>query len=301
MVELVRLSGYRLRDLPPDKYAWRMAALRSEIQQKYLPLFSQLDFGFYLDDADKNIAPLDLLMGKVQNGEVYIVSNENEFIGIAAITPIQFGRNGYIEAIATQKYRGSLAVGRATGELLVYAFKEYGDAGLGLKKLIARVAALNISTVQMLAKAGFKPCGVLRGEMLHGGLPSDMILLELLNPLFFEVKTDVISTISTGVQPDQLRESPTPESSAVSGECPPDPERNPIGWPGESDDGGGSELAEPEQLQRDIEPISAGRTGRSVRPESDESIPELVSAESGESTSGADVSPEPKSRRRVRV
>jgi RimJ/RimL family protein N-acetyltransferase len=304
MVELVRLSGYRLHGLSPEQMAYRWAALRAEVQ-KYVPLFQQLQPGYYLDDGDRSVPTLDLLMSKCQNGELYIVTSKQEFVGVAAITNIAYGRTAYIEAIAAPKYFGSYEVGKAFGELLTYAFNDYGEGGLGLKKVVARVVEKNIKVISMLQKAGFRACGVLQGEALCVGGVYAMILLEKLNPKFFAVETKVISseqrTISTGVQPDQLRESSAPESSTVSSECAASSDGDTISGTGESDDGGGSELAEPEQLQRDIEPISTGRTGRSIRPEPDEPVPELVSAESSESTSGADVSPEPKSRRRVRV
>jgi RimJ/RimL family protein N-acetyltransferase len=293
MPELIRLSGYRLANLPPDQYTWRMASLRDEIQKKYLPLLSQLEWGYFLDDTEKSIKPIDVLMSKIQSGELYVVHNEQEFIGMAAITPIQFGRIGYIEAIATPKYQGSLAVGRAAGEIITYAFQPYGDKGLGLKKLLAKVAAPNMQVIQMLGKVGFKPAGILKGEIVCAGVPHDVVLLELLNPQFFAVDTGVIqnerSPISTELQPDILRES----SAAGTGTSE---------YPGSPDTGAdrtgsatvradSAPVAATEQLQWNSEPVSTGGSRRTVRPATDATDAELVSAERdatpSESTNGS--------------
>ena len=133
MVELIRFSGYRLWGLPPDQGAYRWAALRSEVA-KYTSLVQQLQAPFYMDDGDRQTPIIDLLMAKLQAGEIYFVFNRQQFIGMAAITNIAYGRTAFIEAIATPDARGSYAVGKGTGELLTYAFSDF-PSGLGLKKL----------------------------------------------------------------------------------------------------------------------------------------------------------------------
>jgi RimJ/RimL family protein N-acetyltransferase len=307
MPNITRFSGYRLgkEKLTPEKYSWRMIALRDEIQKKYIPFLNNIDWGYFLDDAERNIPLIDSLMNKVQNGELYFVDDGKEFIGLAAITPIHFGRNGYIEAIAMPKFHGSLAVGKAMGDLIVYAFKEYVNDGLGLKKLIARVAADNMQVIEMLGKAGFNPCGILKGEMLCGGVPRDIVMLELLNPEFFGVQVEQISyersTEQSGIQSDQLREPTATSASPVSDG----------GRTGSTDTAtdrtGGTEfrvdssaVASTEQLQWNEQPVGTGGSGRSVRPEPDEPDTKLVHAKPGRSTAGTNARSKPKSRRRVR-
>lgn len=289
MPEIIRLSGYRLQGLSTEQMSYKWAALRFEVQ-KYVSLFQQMDMGHYLDDGDRNVPPLELLMSKLQSGELYIVHNKGKFIGISAITNIAYGRHAFIEAIAVPEFRGSYAVGKSTGELLTYAFNPYGDGGLGLKKLYAKVATANMQVVNMLKKAGFNPAGLLKGEGLYMGVPQDMILLELLNPTFFAVDTKVISnvrsTVSTSLSSDQLRNATTASTITISN-----------GERSSSDDAatdraGGTELraditpvATVEQLQWDQQSFESGRSGWTVRPESDEADVGLVHPERSTATS----------------
>jgi RimJ/RimL family protein N-acetyltransferase len=282
MVEIVRLSGYRLykEKLLPGEIAYRWAALRNEVQ-KYSQLLSGLDWGWYLDDADKNTPIIDLLMSKLQNGELYFVFSKQEFVGIASINNIAWGRHGYIEAIATTAYRGSLAVGKAMGELITYAFNSFGNDGLGLLKLKATVATENISVAQMLANAGFKPLTVLPSELLFSGVPHDTILMELYHPQYFQVDKQVISNERSAIGSDppvhELRSSGTPSTSTIgNGEYSGSTDGSAISRTSESDNGGRPELAEPEQLQWYAEPISSGGTGGTVRPAADTADGELV-------------------------
>lgn len=167
MVDIVRFSGYRLKELPAERLVYRWAALRSEVE-KYLPYLQGLITGYYLDDGNLQTPPIELLMSKLQNGEVYFVFSKQHFIGIAAITDIAYGRTAHIEAIALPQYINSFATGKAMGELFTYAFKEYPE-GLGLKKLKATVAKPNMKVTKMLVKAGFRPAGILQAEGLYGG------------------------------------------------------------------------------------------------------------------------------------
>lgn len=290
MIDLVRFSGYRLKGLPPEQLAYRWAALRTEVE-KYLPLLKQLPLnGFYLDDAEKQTLVIDALMGKLANGEVYFAFSKSQFIGLGAITDIAYGRNAYIEAI-TVPCVSRFAVGKGMGELLTYAFNDF-PAGLGLKKLKATVAQPNMPVIKMLMKVGFVPAGLLRSEALHMGIPQDMMLLEYLNPKFFSVDKQVISnvkrTTSSELSDDPVHFGPgsgdSPEcvgsdsaGDERAGDCStsePDDEHRPV-------------LAEPEQLQWDDEPVSAGGTGRTIRPEANESDEQLVHAESGATGSGS--------------
>lgn len=310
MVELIRLSGYRLnrdfkeRKLTQEQLAYKWAALRTEVQ-KYVPLFQQMDTGFYLDDGDKVLAPLDLLMGKLQNGEIYIVHSKGEFVGVAAITDIAYGRNAYIEGIASSKYHGTVEVGKAIGELLTYAFNDYEDNGLGLKKLKATVVSDNMRAIKKAGKVGFNPAGILKGESLHMGVPHDMILMELLNPKFFSVDTKVISNeqrpISTSDSLHELREPATVTASTVS-----DGERS-VSTDSSTDRTGGAELrvdtatvAPAEQLQWDQESFESGRPGWTLRPTTNATDAELVHTESSPTATEPNTSPESDSGRRVR-
>lgn len=218
MVELVRLSGHRLKELPPHEYPHRWAALRIEAE-RYLPLLQQLDYGYYLDDADRNIPPLDFVMHMLASGEVYFVFNKQDFVGIAAIANIVRGRVGTIEAIATSKYKNSLAAGKAFGELLTYAFKAYSQGGLGLIKLKAEVMQSNIKMILLLQKAGFRVVGNFQAEALCGGVVQDIIAMEKLNPLLFAVDTQVISNAqraeSSQLSHDKLHEPAATSASGV--------------------------------------------------------------------------------------
>jgi RimJ/RimL family protein N-acetyltransferase len=288
MVQIVSLSGYRLNkeELPPEQKAYRWATLRNEVQ-KYSSLLTGLDAAYYLDDGDRNIPIVDLLMAKLHNGEVYFVFTGESFVGIAAICNIAWDRHGYIEAIATPAYRNGLIVGRAMGEILTYAFRDYGDikngGGLGLKKLKATVSIQNISVAQMLANAGFKPLTVLPAEGLYGGVPHDMILLEMGNPKYFQVNKDIISdersTESSNLSNDTVHEPAAVSPSSEHDERARDNDGSTTSGSGQSDNGSRSELAEPEQLQWDTESISTGGTRRSLRPTTHAADGELVQSE----------------------
>jgi RimJ/RimL family protein N-acetyltransferase len=286
MVEIDRLSGYRLykEELPPEQLAYRWHSLRNEVE-KYSQLLQGLDFGYYLDDGDRNINIVDLLMSKLNTGELYFVftKGRKEFVGIASINQIAWGRNAYIEAIATAPARGSFSVGQAMGEILTYAFQDFGAKGLGLKKLKATVSTHNISVAQMLANAGFKPLTVLRGEGLMGGAPQDIILLEMLNPKYFHVEKQVIenerSPEHPGVPHDQLQQPGTSLDGIEHAERTSDVDTSSVDAGGISNIGSRTELVEPEQLQRDIEPVSTGGTGGSLGPTTDDPNAELVHAE----------------------
>lgn len=304
MVELIRLSGYRLQGLPPEQLAYRWAALREEMK-KYVPHFQQLEMGYYLDDGDKPVPIIDLLMGKLQKGEVYIIHSKGDFVGIAAITDIAWGRSAYIEGIAVPKFKGSLEVGKAIGELITYAFNDYGDGGLGLKKLKATVISENIAGLKKAKKVGFIPAGILQAEALHMGVPHAMILLELLNPKFFSVDTKVLSdersAPHTELPTDQLREpTATTASADNNGECAPGDDTS-------TDRNGGTAVrvddaavASVIELQRDSKPVSTRRTRRTVRPSANATDAKLVSAKRDKSASISTNGSKPNAGRRIR-
>jgi RimJ/RimL family protein N-acetyltransferase len=308
VVELVRFSGHRLqRDLQEKKLtqeqmAYKWASLRFEVQ-KYVPLLQGLDIGYYLDDGDKQTPPFELLMAKLQNGEVYFIYSKQEFVGIAAITDIMWDRNAYIEGFAHPNFRGKHEVGAAIGELITYSFNEYGDGGLGLKKLKALVVAENIAGMKKAAKVGFKPAGILRGENLHLGVPHDVVLLELLNPKYFAVDTKVLtdarSTETPSVSHDKLHDSAAVGPGA--GEYPAGDDANPDRAGGSSIRTDDAAMAATDELQPDSESSSTGRTGGTIRPATDAADAELVSAERDSTASQPTISPIPKPRRRVRV
>jgi RimJ/RimL family protein N-acetyltransferase len=282
MVEIIRLSGYRLNGLPVEQANYRWAALRGEVA-KYLHYFADIPPGFYLDDAQINEPLIDLMMGRLVGGEIYLVFSRQQFVGMCALTGIQFGRKAYIEAIAHPNYIGSHIVGKAMGEILTYAFKDFGDNGLGLKKIKAIVAHANGRVANMLLKVGFKVVGTLVGEALHGGVPHDMILLEFLNPKFFSVDKQVINnverTIITELQPDRLCESGGAPAGPVSdGQYTESADGGTDSAGREPDDGERTGLAEPEQLQWHKQPVGAWRHGGSIQSTADESDVELVHA-----------------------
>jgi hypothetical protein len=171
-------------------YRWH--ALRTETE-KYIPLFKGMESAFWIDDRDGSVPLIDILMSKLQTGEIYFAFSGDKFVGLSAITNINYGHSGTFEGIARPEYINSYPVGQAFGELLTYAFGDYGEAGLGLKKLHAHVARPNERVVSMLMKAGFQPCGIWKFECLYQGIPQDMMLLEYLNPKYFAVQKDILN------------------------------------------------------------------------------------------------------------
>lgn len=292
MVRLVCLSGYRLQNATPQMWA----GLRMRVE-KYLPLMQNMVPGFYFDDADLAIPPIDRLMAKLYHGEIYLAfSNQHDtiesFIGLAAITDIERGRSGYLEGIANGASYSPLHIGKAMGEIVAYAFKPFNNdlSGLGLQKLKAGVIEGNMRVVRMLAKAGFEPCARFRAEVLHSGIPKDKIVLELLNPMIFgqaQVITNAISPQSTQLPADDL--PPSASSADLRGGTAStihsEPEWSEGGEPSPAGNGVGAELVEPEQLRRDREPIFTEREGWTLRPESDTADEQLLHAESGAASS----------------
>lgn len=307
MVEIVRFSGYRLykENLPPEQLAYRWHSLRNEVQQ-YAPLLAGLDTGFYLDDGDRSINPVDLMMGKLQTGEVYFVftKDHKDFVGICSINQIAWGRHGFIEAIATPKYHGSFSVGQAMGEIITYAFHDFHEIkGLGLKKLKATISTSNISVAQTLANAGFKPLTVLHAEGLMGGTPTDMILMEMLNPKYFHVEKQVIqnerSTESPQLSSDRIQRPSAAVPSGQHDERTGNDDATTINVGSSTDLSGGTIMAQPEQLQQHAESLSSRRTGRTLESTSDEPNGQLVHAKS--SSSASTVSREPDATRRPKL
>jgi RimJ/RimL family protein N-acetyltransferase len=285
MVELVRLSGYRLKDEPSEQAVYKWAALRTTVGQ-YVHLMKDVPTGYYRDDDAKQTPLIDLMMGKLQNGEIYFAFSD-KFVGMAAITGIEYGRTGWLEAIAHPDYRNSYATGKATGELILYAFGAYGVKGLGLKKLKAGVAQPNEHTIKLLEKVGFQRVGVLQAETLHGGVPYDMILLELLNPKFFSVDKQVISGTSAKAadipaDPVHVRSPGAVSTDSASGGDSAD-------WgPSEYCNVNGSSLAEPGSIQR----VITGPIGRAVRSSADAAGEQLVHAERSAARGGASSEPD---------
>ena len=287
MVEISRYSGYRLvRDTQKDNLPQAWYQLRSNVE-KLVPLVQSMNIGTYLDDSQKNWNPLDLLMAKVHEGELYVSYSNGEFVGIAAICDIEYGRNGWFDAWTPESKRGSPAIGWTAGELMTYCFKPYPE-GLGLTKLKARIARGNDAALGVVKKMGFLPCGIERAQELHNGVPTDTITLELLNPAWFKAPIEVISSGSTGqsaVSTDTVHERGV--IASIGGESVREPTESTVDhsssadWPTDSrtserDDGSGSELAESEQLQRDEQPVSTGRTRRPIRSTVDEPNGKLV-------------------------
>jgi RimJ/RimL family protein N-acetyltransferase len=272
MVELVRLSGYRLQKLPPEQFAYKWQALRTTVAQ-YASLLQDFPDGFYRDDGAKGMPLLDLLMSKLQGGELYFAFLGKAFVGMAAITDIAYGRNAYIEAIANPEFYNSHAVGKAMGELVTYAFKDFGDAGLGLKKLKAGVVESNARVINLLWKAGFVPVGVMRGEALCAGVPYDMILLELLNPKYFAVDKQVISNGKGTTASDVPAGSAIPITGGIPGGVGSDSSDGaPSGGAGELDHGGWPELVESEPVQQQHSGATGGTTGSSAPAESQQLV-----------------------------
>jgi RimJ/RimL family protein N-acetyltransferase len=263
-----------------------MAALRVTVTQ-YLAYLKDLPLGYYRDDAAKNVPLVDILMSQLQDGELYFAfSKAGDFVAMGAITNIAYGRSGYITAIAHPQ-ASRYAIGKATGELLIYAFRDFGNTGLGLKKLKAEVAQPNGATFDLLVKIGFETAGRWQGEVLHGGVPHDMLLLELLNPKYFAVEKQVIngtSAESTDIPGSRVHVSGTGElvdSGSGGG--------NEADWPAsEPGDGVRTVLVEPESIQR----VITGPIGRAVRSAVDAEREQLVHAERGDAGSGTGSEPD---------
>lgn len=183
--ELRRFTGYRIRfnEAKAQPYNWQ------RLMESAAPLAAMLDEArkepHYLDDMFAGYSSLELLKMTLQNGEIYACLDEGQLKALAILRDITHERSAYMEAYAFPQFRGTRAIKRFVIDFLDYAFKDWEQGGLGLKKIKAEVNANNKTALKACYRMGFKYIGTSPCETLCQGVPEHTVLLELLNPRYF--------------------------------------------------------------------------------------------------------------------
>lgn len=186
--DITRYSGYRLRSLPIDQQVYMREALMQKV--KYLEPIAQkiLSDHQYCDDVWRSATPMQLLAFNLQNGEIFDCRAYGELGAVCSLHDIQHQRSAFYEGWSEPQFRtfkGRKALVAFARDLFAYAFRPWGDDGLGLKKIKAEVSAENILALKACRALGFKEYGYSPLDSLHRGKPTDMVHLELLNPAYF--------------------------------------------------------------------------------------------------------------------
>jgi len=180
--EIKRFSGFRKTSDP-----FQVVKLRRGVEQ-YAPVLELIaKEPFFLDDAYRQMTPVDMVMNLLSNGEVYFCFLGEALVAFLSINQILPGRHGTFDAWVSPPFRGNRAVTHAIGKELIvdYAFAPFGPFGLGLQKLKANITGANLAAGRAAIAIGFVAIGVSPGDALHDGIPYDTVLLELLNPAYF--------------------------------------------------------------------------------------------------------------------
>lgn len=211
-VTIRRYSGYRIRFLPQQQQNWKWAGVIKDLTP-YVELFDMMKAeSFYVDDLFQSFDSMALMNHQLRNGEVFLAFHGETLACLVIISDIIEGRDASFEGWSNPKFRGSLELRKAVSscahellgcqkkghEQVGYAFTEFGDNGLGLKKLKCRIAKPNQRSLKSAYALGFRPIGVSELDALHQGVPYDAILLELKNPAYFGPSVEILPNVSKG-------------------------------------------------------------------------------------------------------
>lgn len=204
--ELRRFSGYRIKFSEKNKQAWHWGNLRKTVQQ-LVPFFElAMQEPFFIDDALKQLAPLDLIMYALRDGEIFACIADDQLVGICSFREIKPGRSAIYDAWAVPEFRAPEhrdKIFQLANEVMEYAFRDFPD-GLGLVKVKADIAVGNVPAIVTAQNLGFVPVGMSPLDAFHNGEVHDSLLLELLNPSYFGSAVEVIKSdvIRRGIEQD---------------------------------------------------------------------------------------------------
>ena len=126
-------------------------------------------FPYTMEDAENWLVVLDENDPK----RAYGIANEEELIGAIGIEPCTdvnrfSGELGY--------WLGEPFWGKGIATLAVKKFIEYAFEYYDLKKIFAYVFSSNPSSARVLMKAGFKPEGCMRNQIVKNGQPLNQLV-----------------------------------------------------------------------------------------------------------------------------
>lgn len=189
--ELRRYTGYRLKFLEPRQqpYAW------AELQRNLQPLAPLMEAAsqeaYFLDDYLRGLTPAQLLTVGLQDGEIFLALHAGKVAGLMMLRDIIHERSATWEAWAHPEYRSDYrhrkVLSHFAHEVIEYAFKPYGKDGLGLIKLKAEICSQNRPALRAAMALGFRVTGMSWLDAFYNSLPHDMVLLERLNPQYFNL------------------------------------------------------------------------------------------------------------------
>lgn len=250
------------------------AALLMQQFMKHMPIVENIMADDqYMDDAWRYLNAIGFVQVTLEGGEIFVCSTEGVIGAMLSIRDINHQRWGYFEAWADPSFRnfkGNKSLVAYSRELVEYAFEPW-PKGLGLQKLKADIAADNAPALAATRNMNFVEIGRSPLGTLHHGVPSDTVMLELLNPKFFDVGA-LVGDLQIG-QGRRGQGSPDTDLHAAGAVCvapgtefsgaPGDitigdsPVGDRDGEPAGLEEEPGAELAELEQSERGDEPAGA--------------------------------------------
>lgn len=177
MMKVWRYSGVRLVD--DHTYAAQLEQLSHTVLKKAENIFAKsMTEPYLMYDEDKNKTLLQIIMGHLHGGELYIVEIDEKPIGYASFRNIAAARYAYLEIYMLPEHRKTAILADFGKKLYECAFASY-PKGLQLLKLKAHIHPLNKSSLNACKKSGFAEIATLPFEGLFNRQICPMLLLEL--------------------------------------------------------------------------------------------------------------------------
>jgi RimJ/RimL family protein N-acetyltransferase len=189
VADIKRISGYRLQFLEQKLRLFRGQKMVQDLQ----PLLHLVDLWkqepFYLDDMLASQSPMNILSWGINSGELFVIVHDHAIIGTVKLSFIIPGRFAQMDVWGVpqirQGYANNKIVAKTAHEIIDYAFKPFGEDGLGLMKLKANICVQNVPALKAARALRFKQFGVSPLDGFYGGQVYDIVQLELHNPVYF--------------------------------------------------------------------------------------------------------------------
>lgn len=237
-VRCVRYSGIRLKS-PFAQSSFEIENLAGKIVQQIPGFAVELQKNpVVVDDNYRNITELLFWCRAMQQGEVILCHSRstNDLIGVVFLSDIKFGASLEFNVAARTEWLAAVLV-----ELIGYVCKPLPE-GLGATKLRSRIHPENSQVLQLVEAAGFRLVGELVAEASYHARPTNMLLVELLNPALFSTGEAINDGIrNTGdatqrdVRPNVVHDGPANEGNDATNHA---------------DDGGGYSDGDADELLR---------------------------------------------------
>lgn len=190
--QITKFTGFRIAQLPDIRQRQiAMADLRTRLGQ-LVPVIKQImQEPYYLDDCLRDYPPIDLLMHNMNQGELFLAMHNGAVASLVMLRDIVANRSATLDAWAHPDYRTDYrhrkVLSKIWREVKEYAFRPYDQKGLGLIKIKAEICCSNAPALSAARALGFKPIGYSPYDAFYNSLPHDMVLLELINPAYFNL------------------------------------------------------------------------------------------------------------------